>query len=87
MLHRPYPFLALFRRVTGRSVEDRGRLVLPGPADRRQAFISVHDAADVLVAGIDAPLTAWSTSAGRRSSAGPTWPPSSNGCWAGRCAW
>jgi len=56
-LHRPYPFLARFRRATGRSVEDRGRLVLPGPADRRQAFLSVHDAADVLVAGIDAPLT------------------------------
>jgi uncharacterized protein YbjT (DUF2867 family) len=56
MLHRPYPFLARFRWATGSSVEDRGRLVLPGPADRRQAFISVHDAADVLVAGIDAPL-------------------------------
>jgi uncharacterized protein YbjT (DUF2867 family) len=57
MLHRPYPFLARFRWATERSVEDRGRLVLPGPADRRQAFISVHDAADVLVAAIDAPLT------------------------------
>ena len=31
--------------------------VVPGPADRRQAFVSVHDAADVLVAAIDAPLT------------------------------
>jgi uncharacterized protein YbjT (DUF2867 family) len=57
MLHRPYPFLARFRRATERSIEDRGRLVLPGPADLRQAFISVHDVADVLVAAIDAPLT------------------------------
>lgn len=56
-LRRPYPFLARFRRATGRSIEDRGRLVAPGPADRRQAFVSVHDAADVLVAAIDAPLT------------------------------
>jgi hypothetical protein len=55
-LCRPYPFLARFRKATGRSVEDRGRLVLPGPAGLRQAFISVHDAADVLVAGIDAPV-------------------------------
>ena len=55
-LRRPYPFLARFRRATGRSIEDRGRLVAPGPADRRQAFVSVHDAADVLVAAIDAPL-------------------------------
>ena len=55
-LRRPYPFLARFRRATGRSIEDRGRLVAPGPADGRQAFVSVHDAADVLVAAIDAPL-------------------------------
>jgi hypothetical protein len=32
-------------------------LVLPGPASLRQAFVSVHDAADGLVAAIDAPLT------------------------------
>jgi uncharacterized protein YbjT (DUF2867 family) len=57
VLRRPYPFLARFRRATGRSIEDRGQLVLPGPADRRQAFVSVHDAADVMVATIDAPLS------------------------------
>jgi uncharacterized protein YbjT (DUF2867 family) len=57
ILRRPYPFLARFRRATGRSIEDRGQLVLPGPADRRQAFVSVHDAADVMVATIDAPLS------------------------------
>jgi uncharacterized protein YbjT (DUF2867 family) len=56
LLRRPYPLLARFRRATGRSIEDHGRLVAPGPADRRHAFISVHDAADVLVAAIDAPL-------------------------------
>jgi uncharacterized protein YbjT (DUF2867 family) len=56
-LRRPYPFLARFRQMTGRSIEDHGRLVLPGPADRRQAFVSVHDAANVLVAAIDAAPT------------------------------
>jgi uncharacterized protein YbjT (DUF2867 family) len=52
-LDRPYPFLKRFRRLTGRTVDDRGLLVLPGPASRRHAFISVHDAADVLAASVD----------------------------------
>ena len=51
---RPYAFLRRFRRVTGRSVEDRGVMVLPGPASTRNAFISVHDAARVMVAAVDA---------------------------------
>jgi uncharacterized protein YbjT (DUF2867 family) len=53
-LTRPYGFLRRFRRVTGRTVEDRGVMVLPGPASTRNAFISVHDAARVMVAAVDA---------------------------------
>ena len=53
-LTRPYGFLRRFRRVTGRAVEDRGVMVLPGPASTRNAFISVHDAARVMVAAVDA---------------------------------
>ena len=51
---RPYGFLRRFRRATGRSIEDRGVMVLPGPASTRNAFISVHDAARVMVATVDA---------------------------------
>jgi uncharacterized protein YbjT (DUF2867 family) len=53
-LNRPYPFLQRFRRLTGRTIEDHGLLVLPGPASHRHAFISVHDAAGVLAASVDA---------------------------------
>ena len=53
-LARPYGFLRRFRRLTGRTVEDRGLMVLPGPASTRNAFISVHDAARVMVAAVDA---------------------------------
>jgi uncharacterized protein YbjT (DUF2867 family) len=51
---RPYGFLQRFRRLTGRTVEDRGLMVLPGSASTRNAFISVHDAARVMVAAVDA---------------------------------
>ena len=50
---RPYAFLRRFRRLTGRTVEDRGLMVLPGSASTRNAFISVHDAARVMVAAVD----------------------------------
>jgi len=53
-LQRPYRFMAGFRRLTGHAVDDHGLLVLPGPASRRHAFISVHDVADVLAASVDA---------------------------------
>jgi uncharacterized protein YbjT (DUF2867 family) len=53
-VQRPYGFLRRFRGVTGRSVEHRGVMVLPGPASTRNAFISVHDAARVMVAAVDA---------------------------------
>lgn len=53
-LQRPYPFLRRFRRLSGRTIEDRGLLMHPGPAERRNAFISVGDVADVLAAAVDA---------------------------------
>ena len=57
-LDRPYRFLRAFRRLSGRTIEDRGLLVVPGPASNRNAFISVHDAAAVLVAAVyDVELT------------------------------
>ncbi len=46
---RPSPFLRRFRRVTGRLVEDRGRMLVPGPASHRHAFIAVADAARACV--------------------------------------
>jgi uncharacterized protein YbjT (DUF2867 family) len=44
-ISRPSPFLRRFRSVTGSLVEDRGLMLVPGPAGNRHAFISVHDAA------------------------------------------
>jgi uncharacterized protein YbjT (DUF2867 family) len=44
-LDRPSPFLRRFRRATGRLVEDRGVMLVPGPATHRHAFIAVADAA------------------------------------------
>jgi uncharacterized protein YbjT (DUF2867 family) len=51
-LGRAYPTLRRFRRVTGRTVERRGVMVVPGPASARQAFISVHDVARGLAAAV-----------------------------------
>jgi hypothetical protein len=44
-LGRAYPTLRRFRRTTGRTIERRGVMVVPGPSSARQAFLSVHDAA------------------------------------------
>jgi uncharacterized protein YbjT (DUF2867 family) len=52
---RPYPFLQRFRALTGSSVERRGVMVVPGRATNRNAFLSLHDAARVLAALVDAP--------------------------------
>jgi uncharacterized protein YbjT (DUF2867 family) len=49
-LARAYPTLRRFRRLAGSTVEDRGLMIVPGPATARQAFLSVHDAARVLAA-------------------------------------
>lgn len=46
---RPSPFLGRFRRGTGRLVEDRGVMLVPGPASHRHAFIAVVDAARACV--------------------------------------
>jgi uncharacterized protein YbjT (DUF2867 family) len=54
MTDRPYPFLRRFRRLTGHAVEGTGLMLVPGPADARHAFISVHDVARLMVAAIDA---------------------------------
>jgi uncharacterized protein YbjT (DUF2867 family) len=51
-LGRAYPTLRRFRRVTGRTVERHGVMVVPGPASARQAFLSVHDAATALAAAV-----------------------------------
>jgi uncharacterized protein YbjT (DUF2867 family) len=51
-LGRAYPTLRRFRRITGRTVERRGLMVVPGPASARQAFLSVHDAAAGLAAAV-----------------------------------
>jgi uncharacterized protein YbjT (DUF2867 family) len=51
-LARAYPTLRRFRRITGRTVERHGVMVVPGPATARQAFLSVHDAAAGLAAAV-----------------------------------
>jgi uncharacterized protein YbjT (DUF2867 family) len=54
-LSRPYATLRRFRRLTGRTVDTRGVMVVPGPASARQSFLSVHDAARGLAAAADDP--------------------------------
>lgn len=54
-LKRDYPFLQRFRKMTGRMVEDRGRLMVNGPATNRQAFISVHDVGRIVAASVGHP--------------------------------
>jgi uncharacterized protein YbjT (DUF2867 family) len=52
-LARAYPTLRRFRRVTGRTVERRGVMVVPGRPAARQAFLSVHDAAAALASALN----------------------------------
>jgi uncharacterized protein YbjT (DUF2867 family) len=51
-LVRPYPTLRRFRRLTGRTIDRYGVMLVPGPASARQAFLSVHDAAAALAAAV-----------------------------------
>ena len=51
-LARAYPTLRRFRRITGRTVERRGVMLVPGRPTARQAFLSVDDAARGLAAAI-----------------------------------
>lgn len=46
---RPSPFLCRFRSFSGSLVEDKGRMLVPGPATARHAFIAVADAARACV--------------------------------------
>jgi uncharacterized protein YbjT (DUF2867 family) len=50
---RTYPFLRRFRRLTGRTVERHGVMLVPGSPATRNAFLSVHDAARVMAALVD----------------------------------
>jgi uncharacterized protein YbjT (DUF2867 family) len=52
-LARAYPTLRRFRRLSGRTIDDHGLMLVPGPATGRQAFLSVHDAARLLAAAAD----------------------------------
>jgi uncharacterized protein YbjT (DUF2867 family) len=52
-LGRAYPTMRRFRRVTGRTIERHGVMLVPGPASALQAFLSVHDAAAGLAAAVD----------------------------------
>ena len=47
---RPFPFLERYRHSTGRAIDDKGVLGVPGNADVRHAFVAVADAARLLVA-------------------------------------
>jgi uncharacterized protein YbjT (DUF2867 family) len=55
---RASPFLRRFRRGTGRLVEVRGLMLVPGPATHRHAFIAVADAARACVEATLRPETA-----------------------------
>jgi uncharacterized protein YbjT (DUF2867 family) len=52
---RPSPFLRRFRSLTGRLVEDRGLMLVPGPASARHAFIAVRDAARACAEAVQRP--------------------------------
>jgi uncharacterized protein YbjT (DUF2867 family) len=49
-LARDFWFTNVFRRVTGRTIEDRGVMMVNGGPDLRQSFISVRDVARILIA-------------------------------------
>jgi uncharacterized protein YbjT (DUF2867 family) len=51
-LARAYPTLRRFRRMTGRTVERNGMMLVPGRRSSRQAFLSMDDAARALAAGV-----------------------------------
>lgn len=50
---RSSPFLQRFRKMTSRTVEDHGLMLVPGPPDNRNAFISIPDVARACVAGVE----------------------------------
>jgi uncharacterized protein YbjT (DUF2867 family) len=52
-LERRYAFLGVYRRLTARTVDRYGVMLVPGPPSGRNAFISVHDAARLMTAAVD----------------------------------
>jgi uncharacterized protein YbjT (DUF2867 family) len=49
-LRRDFWFTNVFRRVTGRTIEDRGVMMVNGGPDLRVSFIAVRDVARILIA-------------------------------------
>jgi uncharacterized protein YbjT (DUF2867 family) len=49
-LRRDFWFTKVYRRFTGRTIEDRGRMLVNGGPDLRTSFISVRDVASILIA-------------------------------------
>jgi uncharacterized protein YbjT (DUF2867 family) len=54
-LDRPYPFLRRFRGLTGRAIEDKGRMTVNGRPSLRNAFVSLHDVARLMLAAAENP--------------------------------
>lgn len=52
---RPFWFLRSFRRSTGTMIEDKGTATLPGRGDTPATFITIDDAASLMVAAIGNP--------------------------------
>lgn len=48
-LKRPFWFSRLYRRLTGRLIEDRGVALVPGSGEARHSFVAVEDVAAFLV--------------------------------------
>lgn len=61
-LERPWPFLRRFRAATGRSIEEKGKALVPGPGHHRNAFIDDADVAEAMVRSV-----------GRADAADVTW--------------
>jgi uncharacterized protein YbjT (DUF2867 family) len=52
---RPYSFMRRFRKLTGKTIENKGRMLVIGGAGRRNAFISLHDVARLMIAAGEHP--------------------------------
>jgi uncharacterized protein YbjT (DUF2867 family) len=49
-LQRDFWFTTVFRRLTGRTIEDRGIMMVNGGPDLRVSFIAIRDVAGILIA-------------------------------------
>jgi uncharacterized protein YbjT (DUF2867 family) len=54
-LERPFWFTRAFRKTTGDLIETRGRAIVPGRGDVPVSFITIDNAADLLVSAVDHP--------------------------------